>query len=326
MNGFKSKLQRITSKLPGYRFLVLCNSVIFHFGERKRKIFFYGKRRKNKLAYVTTPVLGKGGSILGEYLAANRQYEYAAKRGYIPILRLEQKNPSWEACFNTEPIQNLGDIDGMVFAGWTIASCLDIKPKPKPNDCKSESLVKPLLQFRESHPYIKVTERVINTAEELERKYIDSQTLGVYIRGTDYIKMKPAFHPRQPDIQQVLKKTKEYIETYNINNIFLVSEDNEMLHEFSDGINCIDSSIVVNFEENHVMKDYDGKSYIVDYYVDEEDVIINNNVMYIAKMLTLSKCKYFIGGITGGTRFMELYSEYSGQKRYYFDLGVYGRD
>ena len=52
-----------------------------------------------------------------------------------------------------------------------------------------------------------------------------STTVGVYLRGTDYIDLKPSGHPVQPTVEQAMLVIDEYTRKYNVDSIFLVTED-----------------------------------------------------------------------------------------------------
>lgn len=57
-----------------------------------------------------------------------------------------------------------------------------------------------------------------------------SECLGVYIRGTDYVKLKPSGEYIQPSIEQVKYKIREFENKYNV-PIFLVTEDGDIFDD-----------------------------------------------------------------------------------------------
>ena len=50
----------------------------------------------------------------------------------------------------------------------------------------------------------------------------------MFIRGTDYVALKPKGHYIQPTVEMLLSKVKEYIQEFQIDNIFLITEDKEI--------------------------------------------------------------------------------------------------
>ena len=50
------------------------------------------------------------------------------------------------------------------------------------------------------------------------------ECIGVYVRGTDYVKLKPPGEYVQPDVGQMIPVIEKFREKYN-KKIFLVTED-----------------------------------------------------------------------------------------------------
>lgn len=49
--------------------------------------------------------------------------------------------------------------------------------------------------------------------DKMQDKIVPSGLLGVIIRGTDYIKLKPKYHPAQPEVDEVITKVRDVIDT-----------------------------------------------------------------------------------------------------------------
>lgn len=87
------------------------------------------------------------------------------------------------------------------------------------------------VDLKKSHDFIfgKINFSVnVETAvtEVLDKMQIQlDKTLGLYLRGTDYIALKPSGHPIQPTVEQAIDVVNEYIAKYDIEKVFLVTED-----------------------------------------------------------------------------------------------------
>ena len=91
-----------------------------------------------------------------------------------------------------------------------------------------------------------------------------SECIGVYIRGTDYVKLKPSGEYVQPSVDQMKCKIHEFENKYNA-PIFLVTEDGDIFDnlkkEFGDIIR------IVSFDT--FIRNYEGKEKpLALYYLD----------------------------------------------------------
>ena len=143
------------------------------------------------------------------------------------------------------------------------------------------------------------------------------------MRGTDYVKLKPSGHPVQPTIKQAEEIINDYINKYEIEKIFLVTEDGTIYKDIKQiyGDRCV----IVTFDS--FVNNYDGKNFL------SHDKSINDlnaspykrGLNYLVKLLILSKCAYFIGGDTMGSWAACTFSDKNFKDKYVFQLGVYGK-
>lgn len=86
---------------------------------------------------------------------------------------------------------------------------------------------------RLSHTYMnilpKIKKEIIDSFNQLRG---DSRVLGVYCRGTDYVKRQYPGHPVQPDPKQVLEDTKRIIRDQKCDKVFLGTEDKDIADLF----------------------------------------------------------------------------------------------
>ena len=109
--------------------------------------------------------------------------------------------------------------------------------------------------------------------------------LGVKIRGTDYLSVKPRYHPKPPSINQSITDVKEMDNKYKYDYIFFASEDEKIkerfIKEFKDKIKYFNSNIKINYN-------YDIKKF----FTAQKDVIGNIEYAqnYIINIYILTKC------------------------------------
>lgn len=155
-------------------------------------------------------------------------------------------------------------------------------------------------------------------AVEAEAQNIDiDKCIGVYVRGTDYVRLKPSGEYIQPSVRQVEEQIIRFVNKYNA-PIFLVTEDGEIY-----------DSLVSKFGKSIRTVSYD--SFIYNY--DGKDVLSKSNVLevnkklrgqrYLVKMILLSKCKYLISSITQGSKFSYALNGGKYIDEYIFNLGLY---
>ena len=141
--------------------------------------------------------------------------------------------------------------------------------------------------------------------------------IGVYLRGTDYVKLKPAGEYVQPDITDVMEKIDEFIEKYD-KDIFLVTEDNSYYQKLLDRYGK--RIKIVSFDK--FIKDYNvntflSKSGMLD--VDKK----KRGMDYFVKIILLSRCRYLISSITTGSLSAYCFNGGKYEDKYIFNLGYY---
>ena len=112
-------------------------------------------------------------------------------------------------------------------------------------------------------------------------------------------------------------KIREFENKYNA-PIYLVTEDgdifDELKNEFGETIK------IVSFDT--FIRNYEGKDVL-----SKSNVLEKNKKMrgqkYLAKMILLSKCKYFISSMTQGSKFSYILNDGKYVDEYVFDFGMY---
>ena len=144
--------------------------------------------------------------------------------------------------------------------------------------------------------------------------FIAGKTLGVFIRGTDYVALRPRGHHVQPELSQVIDKIIDFLDRFDIKLIFLVTEDFSIYSK----IRSVFGSMVITSDKNFV-KDYNGKDYLYKYLKDDP---YERGLKYLVRLLVLAKCDYLITSVASGSQFVLLHKHHY-HEAYIFNLGLY---
>lgn len=250
---------------------------------------------------------------------------YAVEHDYIPVvdmctfdnsLRKDRDHNPWEDFFEQPGDLSLSD----AYESNRIVLSDAGVPEKHPSDSadflsgSDESLEHWRKAFRK---YIRIHDSIIKQADKKHEELFgcNEKVLGVLARGTDYVAMKPAGHPIQPDVSQIVERVKQTILEKGYNRIFLATEDaniaRELKKEFGD--------ICVTNDVDYI--DYKG-NYLADEKNNKQMSAGNKNVDYLINLLLLSRCQGIVAGRTSGTIGAALMSE-GWEYSYFFDMGTY---
>ncbi len=144
---------------------------------------------------------------------------------------------------------------------------------------------------------------------EKTRKYIDDEIrsldnfenkIGVLIRGTDYVALKPRFHPRQSTIKEVIEKVDEFISKYGYGKIYVVTEEQKLL-------NIVIEHFGKDIVEINNRQFYDSywssknQAAISEIHFDRENDNYLKGLEYLSSLTILSNCSAIVAGNCGGT-------------------------
>ena len=323
----KNGLKHLLFKMPRVvtrQFYIIYN--YFKFPEYREKKKCFGNLNSDKVFYIIRPRPGKIEGLMALFLDVIKQLDYAEKRNFIPVVDFENyetqyyekgKN-AWEIFFNQVSEYSLDEVyhsKNVILSGL---NALEKAPDFLSQKYDNSSL---LYARKIVKKYIKVKPEIqVIVDNETNRLQIDN-CLGLYLRGTDYTKLKPAGHPVQPTTIQAIKIVDEYLVKNPHKNIFLVTEDADICLEikkkYGEKVRTINDDIYIS--------NYDGKNFL-----SMDDSSINQlglssfqrGITYLSKILLLSKCKDIIGGNTSGSWAACVLSK-SIDFLYIFDLGCY---
>lgn len=300
--------------------------------EMQKKCTF-GNLNKEKIFYVIRPRTDGTEGLMSLFMNVAKNLVYAQDHKYVPIIDFKNyhtqyddiiagNDNSWEFFFTQPSNYSLDEVYG---SKNVILSGLDIQWY------KSELFEKKF----DNYTLERLHEILFNQIDfsEIVKKFVEdeiyklkidfSKTLGLYLRGTDYIKLKPPGHPVQPTVEQAIKIVDDFIKKHAIEKIFLVTEDGDIYKKIKGKYK--DSCITVS--NDSFIEGYSGKKFL------SHDKCIEalspspylRGMNYLIKLLILSKCAYFVGGDTMGSWATMIFAGDKYKEKYVFDLGLYGK-
>lgn len=248
---------------------------------------------------------------------------YCLEKGYRPVVLFkdsESKVNLWEQ-FLIQPYENiypLKDLEGYI-------KC----------DKKHSAFEFPMITTQESIiKYSKIYKAFV-VLNQATKKYIDDEylnilkgkrTLGVLCRGTDYTDIKPAGHPIQPNVYEVIELVEKKMSELNYNYIYLATEEEAIFEKFD---KLFHGKVLVNKRNYFDKKYYELKKEMgIDVRINHVHFSRDNDAFwtsleYLSSIMLLSKCDALIAGNCGGSK-AALYLN-GGKYEYWhiFDLGLY---
>ena len=166
--------------------------------------------------------------------------------------------------------------------------------------------------------YIRFKPQVLERLTKLNEAAQGKRILGVLVRGTDYVALKPKDHPIPPTAEQAIAKTREVMQEKVFDIVYLATEDKNILAKFQEAFN----EKLLLPEAQYINYDYDNPKFLADYDPDRKNDKYLRGLEYLVSMLFLSKCQGFITSITSGSVGVMCLSE-GFDYLYVFDLGLY---
>lgn len=291
-----------------------------------QKRMSFGQMNSDRVIYVIKPDYQDG--VEGLLSLINKQIlymAYAKKKGYCPYIDWKNyktqyydgKNNAWEYFFKQPSNLTENEVyksKKVYLSGWSFKTVnpeglfeADVFTDKRIRGKSSEMLCE----------HIRFSDEVLSIVNKEATSLNISECIGVYIRGTDYVKLKPSGEYVQPSVDQMKCKIHEFENKYNA-PIFLVTEDGDIFDnlkkEFGDIIR------IVSFDT--FIRNYEGKDVLSKSDVLEKDKKLRGQ-KYLAKMILLAKCKYFVGSMTQGSKFSYILNNGNYSDEYVFDLGLY---
>jgi hypothetical protein len=234
-------------------------------------------------------------SFYNVYLGCANQY---LGKGYIPIVDMK----SFKNIYNNYTILN-NNIWELFFEqpfGYTLEEiekkaklkeekiCTSSSEDLRPNEIDiyySQVAINYWHDFAKK--FLPIKKKLIKEADIIMKKlfYKSKNILGVKLRGTDYIAMKPGGHPKMPDLNITINDVKNMDIKNNYDWIFISSEDENIkeryIKEFKKKIKYLNPNIEINYNYKQTLM------------ITDNDIIKGNldyAKNYLLNIIILSKC------------------------------------
>lgn len=330
--NIKNYLKHIVFKLPDsfIHIVYALYNYIYYFKHRETKKNF-GTLNPNINFYVIRPRPNSVQGLMSIFMETIKQINYSIEKGYIPIIDfqnyttqyndLNQKEKNvWKYYFKQVSNYELDEVYKSQNVYLSGLNSIELCPKEFNQNFDKQSMEKVRSIVKK---YIVCNDNVNNFVNaQLREMNIDiDKTIGLYLRGTDYTKLKPAGHQKQPTINEALNQTDIMLDKTKYSNIFLVTEDIEIYKQVKNHY----GSKLKSITKDKFISNYSGK----DFLINDKDSInqlstspYERGLMYLSKILILSKCSAIVAGNTSGS--WGAFALSNGFKyEYIFNLGRY---
>lgn len=237
--------------------------------------------------------------------------------GYIPLIEVSSfpnvfigenvstnydKDP-WEQFFNQPCGYKLNEIKNKTNVKYLECECSDNMPSEK--ELYSN---KTLIEYyhKIAQKYMSVKKNIVDEANIIWEKLFSnsSNVLGLLVRGTDYITIRPYEHAIPPSAEKVIKDAVKMDKDNKYDYIFLATEDNNIRRKF---IKKFKRKLKYLLPDKNVEYNYEDQ----DYLTSNKDVLGNMKFekTYLLSMIILSKCLDVIVSRTSGAAGAYILSE-----------------
>ena len=272
-----------------------------------------------------------GCGMFGYYISFLGCIQLFVSKGYVPIIDLSSLpnifngynitsksiNP-WELFFNQPFGYKLSNIKNYV-KNTKYFEC-NLHPSKRPNSYSI--FINEIIRYfwnNIANNYMPIKKEIINEAIKIKMKLFNksNNVLGILIRGTDYLAMKPKNHPKQPDSKIVLKDIKIMNNKNKYDYFFLATEDDIIRDKFIKQLGSILKFIkpIHNIEYNYKNKNFLG----FNKYIKGNINYLKN---YLLSIIILSQCLDIICSRTAGSTGVFILTKGFRNKKIYY-LGIY---
>lgn len=315
-----------------YKFALVATAIPRHFithikyGEKRRYYLCVGGLNAHYFVIRRDGLFGIASDII-VFLGALRHME-EHHVGYEPVIDLQnytqaisettgEKGNAWEDFF-LQPNKERVGMDAVKKARHVILGRFGERyGYPTQNNYKD----------LEEQGWVYYFKKYIKLRPDLEEKFLsdwqnikpaESKVLGVKVRGTDYVELKPHNHNIQPTVEQVIEKVREFLASHDEYGYILVAtEDSKVYQKFDDAFPGKLLTIGDSRIENYV-----GGG------VTEQKNVGNQSrkaltTQYLEEMYLLAKCDSLICSLTSSLVPTLLWNGGKYEEVYLFDLGRY---
>ena len=160
--------------------------------------------------------------------------------------------------------------------------------------------------------YMPVKNDILNEVKSIMQNFFGNSKniLGVMIRGTNYVALRPKGHSIQPTVEQVITDVKIYDKEYKYDFIFFATEDETIRNKF---VSEFDERVKILFQ-----KDFNN----INKFNENVNKKLNSVKNYVLNIVILSKCLDIITSRTSGSAGIFILTKGFRHFKVY-DLGLY---
>lgn len=313
-----NKISQIIEQYKKYNFINANKNIIYHWITREKKKSF-GKFNPDKIFYVIRSIdyknkfyIGPVNNLLANYFYVLSHLRYAQINGWIPIIDMlnypvynslpypvNGTMNAWEYFWQQPNKYSLDEVyqsKNVILSKQNWFSQYDMGYEP--SHYEDSELIKNFFQLAATVPLNSKVENIINqkSKEMLKNK---KNILGIAFRFGGHSKKhfaKTIGHPVQPDIDEMIKLAKIYLDKWGMQYIFLTSDTEEAAQEFKKIFK--DKLIILKRERfSELLK----KGETNNLYSQEN--LYKTSLNYLTEMTLLSRCDCLIGSINSGLRY-----------------------
>ena len=166
------------------------------------------------------------------------------------------------------------------------------------------------------------TKRYIkNELQDIFGENRQGKVLGVLVRGTDYVHLKPKGHPVQPEVETVINDARKMMDEEGYEYLYLATEDGRIDKAFRE---VFGDKLLIN-QRKYYDEIYSGNDIelIKDVHFDRKDDDYYKGVEYLSSLVILSKCDSLIAGNCGGTQAAVFMNRLNYKNCQVYNLGIY---
>lgn len=275
---------------------------------------YFGKTNK-KIKYVIRFFPREG--LMSMLYKACGHVEYALRKGYVPVVDIEHFRTVYKACTWSDFFELRIQDKDVEDCSYIISSAGAPKDSPplfgRYWAYAFDDFAKKGVWFWQ---HFSINKDIMQVVEKEAAQLNIERCIGLLLRGTDYLSLKPEGHPKQPDLEDIYSVIDDYL-TETQADIFLVTEDlnirNHIAERYGKRIKTVPDDIYVqDYKEGHMLADTISKN-----------SAYQNAVVYEKKIVLLSMCRYLIASKTNGSLMALIMNAGKYEKTYIFDRGMY---
>lgn len=167
------------------------------------------------------------------------------------------------------------------------------------------------------------------TLQYIQKEYYNliqgKNVLGVLCRGTDFVTLKPAGHPVQPGINDLIAETRKMKDELGCEYIYVASEEKKLVETMKEAFpGCILENQRHYCDEEYYQLAKNGQNvYVSEALYSGETDYRQRGLEYLSSLMLLSVCRGLVAGDCGGSECALYLNDRAYEKWHIFSLGRY---